>query len=116
MKSTQSTDKSNDDLLLRKPLGPTETSLTAETFSSVADQAFAALARALPVDVKKRLLLRLPLRGERLERLRFAARQYIAACLRLAVVPGDDELLAALGTGRSRLANLTPNGMLVPKR
>jgi len=89
----------------------------ALAFSQAADVSFQRLAARLADTGQRRLLFGRQLNQARFERIRSAAARYIIACVR----PGsstlsEPALLAELVAQKSSLPNLTPGGLLLPKR
>jgi hypothetical protein len=83
--------------------------------SRVAD--FDVLSGRFPCERPSPLVCVHTIPAPRWERLRLAALIYVSKCLPGApVVLDEGELLAALARHRDEIPNITPNGMLVPKR
>ena len=87
--------------------------MTHQEFTDYGDQLFNRLASRFPHAHKFRLLVTQPLSWQRLEAIRFAALGYVSACLGR---PVRDERELGMELGKANFANMTPNGLLVPKR
>src|SRR5271155_523167 len=95
----------------------TATKLEPMQFSKYGDQLFNRLLDRFPKAQKWRLLMAQALSPEQFERIRFAAATYVSASLgSKKLILEEAELLDNLERLRSTMPNITPNGLLVPKR
>jgi hypothetical protein len=95
----------------------TATKLNPQQFSEYGDQLFNQLLDRFPESKKWRLLMAEALSPERFAQVRFAAATYISACLgSKKTITDETELLDAIERLRGTMPNITPNGLLMPKR
>src|SRR5262249_2208704 len=86
-------------------------------FSSAMDQLFDQVAERVNNGHRQRLLCERRLPALRIAQIRTAAIHYLSACLGFPGLPASEsELLASLAEKKQSLPNLTPNGVLMPKR
>lgn len=89
----------------------------SEAFSTTMDRTFAAVADKVGNGYRQRLLCERRLASGDTANLRAAAAGYMAACLGYRGDPADEPaLLAEYARNKTKLANRTPNGVLMPKR
>jgi hypothetical protein len=91
--------------------------LEPRRFSRYGDELFSKLFDRFPDGRKWRLLIEQALPPDRFQKIRCAAAGYVSACLgSKKVILEDAELIDALLKRRAAMPNITPNGLVVPKR
>ncbi len=89
----------------------------ALAFSQEGDRLFNELAARIANKPKQyRLLFEHQLKSELFQEIRFAAANYISACLGSPIILSEAEMLEKLMAERKNLANYTGTGLLAPKR